>query len=31
VMIAKTAELVTSFEIVPSQVGGPVLTGVVRS
>jgi putative redox protein len=31
VMIAKTAELVTSFEIVPSQAGGPVLTGVVQS
>jgi putative redox protein len=30
-MIARTAELVTSFEIVPSQAGGPVLTGVVQS
>jgi putative redox protein len=31
VMIAKTAALVTSFEIVPSQAGGPVFTGVVQS
>jgi putative redox protein len=30
VMIAKTAELVTSFEIVPAHAEGPVLTGVVR-